>query len=313
MSAPNGTPASPSIAIVVVTWNSAAVLPGLIASLPAGLAGLRWQLIIADNDSADDTVEIAGRELPGCRIVQTGRNAGYAAAFNAGLAQADPFDAALILNPDIRLEPGCVAALYEGLGDRPRGAVGITVPQLRDGDGRLAHSLRREPTIGRALGQAVLGGRAARVGRLGEAVLDDAAYERATVTDWATGAVMLMSRECLARCGAWDESFFLYSEETDFALRARDAGLLTALVPAARATHIGGQSRVSPALWALLTVNRVRLYRKRHGAVAAAMFWSAVILGEAARAALGHPRSRRAVAALLRPGRTGHPLYSGAS
>jgi N-acetylglucosaminyl-diphospho-decaprenol L-rhamnosyltransferase len=62
-----------------------------------------------------------------------------------------------------------------------------------------------------------------------------------------------------ARCR--DESFFLYSEETDFALRAGDLGFETAFVPNAKVTHLGGESRVSPALWSLLTVNRVRLYR----------------------------------------------------
>ena len=109
------------------------------------------------------------------------------------------------------------------------------------------------------------------------------------------------SRECFDALDGWDESFFLYSEETEFALRARDRGFLTALVADAEAVHIGGESRVSPALWSLLTVNRVRLYGMRHSRPATALFWSAVFLREASRAALGHPRSRRAVAALVRP------------
>jgi N-acetylglucosaminyl-diphospho-decaprenol L-rhamnosyltransferase len=285
----------PTIAVVVVCWNSAAQLPDLVASIGPGLRDLDHQLIFVDNDSADDTVVRAKELAPGCTIVQTGRNAGYAAGINAGIAAADRYDAVLVLNPDIRLTPGSVEVLYRALGEQ----VGITVPLIRHEDGTPARSLRRTPTVLRALGEAVLGERAGRFASLGETVVDPDAYLRHGVTDWATGAAMLISAGCATACGPWDESFFLYSEETDFALRAGDLGFETAFVPAAEVTHLGGQSRVSPALWSLLTVNRVRLYRKRHSAPATAAFWTAVFLRESSRAVLGQRRSRRAVAALL--------------
>lgn len=293
------------VAVIVVTYNSAAVLPGLLHSLEEGLSGLDWGLFVADNASADDSVDIARRLVPGCHIEQTGRNAGYAAAFNAALRVAEPYDAVLLLNPDVRLKPGVVAKLFRKL-DEERG-VGIAVPRILGEDGHVALSLRREPTVRRALGEAVLGQRAGLFPALGETVLDRGAYFRDGTTDWATGAVMLMSRSCLAACGPWEERFFLYSEETEFALRARDRGYVTELVADAEVIHIGGESRVSPALWSLLTVNRVRLYRMRHSRLATAAYWSAVFLREASRAALGHPRSRRAVAALIRPARLPFP------
>jgi GT2 family glycosyltransferase len=296
---------TPRIAVVIVTWNSAAVLPGLLTTLDAGLGGLAGQVVVADNDSADDSVAVAQRFYPGCRIVQTGRNAGYAAAINAALAAADPYDAALILNPDIRLDPGCVETMYARLADD---GVGIVVPRLFHGDGSIAWSLRREPTLLRAFGDAVLGRRAGRYSRLGETVLDEAAYAGATTVDWATGAVMLISAACLAACGPWDESYFLYSEETEFALRARDRGFLTRLAPEARAVHLEGESKVSPRLWTILTINRVKLYRRRHTRFAAALYWMVVLLREVSRAALGHPRSRRATAALLRPSALRSPV-----
>ncbi|MFI7602239.1 glycosyltransferase [Actinoplanes sp. NPDC049681] len=298
------------VAVVVVSYNSAAVLPGLLNSLDDGLRGLAWHLTVADNASADDSVAVARRMVPGCRIVQTGRNAGYAAAFNAAVQVAEPYDAVLLLNPDVRLSPGSVAAMTARLGgDGPR-RIGIAVPRILDEQGGVALSLRREPTIARAFGEAVLGQRAGRFARLGETVVDREAYFRAGTVDWATGAVMLISRECLESCGLWEERFFLYSEETEFALRARDRGFGTALVPGAEVVHIGGESRVSPALWSLLTVNRVRLFGMRHSRPATALFWSVVLLREASRAALGHPRSRRAVAALVRPKRLPFPPAS---
>jgi N-acetylglucosaminyl-diphospho-decaprenol L-rhamnosyltransferase len=283
------------ISLVVVTWNSANALPGLIESIPEGLGELPYELIVVDNDSADDTVEVARRLAPECVVVQTGRNAGYAAGINAGLAVAQPHRATMVLNPDIRLAPGSVETLFAQLGGR----TGITVPMIRHDDGSLAHSLRREPTVARAFGEALLGQKAGRYKAFGETVVDEATYRRTGPADWATGAAMLISAECEEACGPWDESFFLYSEETDYALRARDHGFRTKYVPSAAVTHLGGESRVSPALWSLLTVNKVKLYRKRHSAPRTALFWSAVMLREASRAALGHKRSRSATAALL--------------
>ncbi|MEV8509137.1 glycosyltransferase family 2 protein [Actinoplanes sp. NPDC051475] len=301
---------APTVAVVVVTYNSAAVLPGLLSSLDDGLRGLSWHLTVADNASADDSVAVARRMVPGCRIVQTGRNAGYAAAFNAAVRDAEPYDAVLLLNPDVRLSAGSGATLVARLGGDGAQRVGIAVPRILDEDGGVALSLRREPTVSRALGEALLGQRAGRIAGLGETVVDRDAYFRDGTVDWATGAVMLISRACLESCGPWEERFFLYSEETEFALRARDHGFLTALVADAEVVHIGGESRVSPALWSLLTVNRVRLFRMRHSRPATALFWSVVLLREASRAALGHPRSRRAVAALVRPKRLPFPPAS---
>lgn len=295
--------------MLVVTWNSAAVLPEFLASLPEGMAGVDWRLVVADNDSADDTVALVRSLAPGATIVRTGRNAGYAAGVNAALGAASEwaggYRAALVCNPDIRMRRGCAKALVDAL-DAPSaagGRVGISVPLLYEEDGRtLVHSLRRESRVTRALGEAVLGNRrAGRFPRWSELVTAPSAYERATVADWASGALMALSRACLEACGDWDESFFLYSEETEYCLRARDLGFRTRLEPSAAATHLGGDSRVSPRLWTLLTLNRVRLYRRRHGPVATAAFRAAVLLRESSRAALGRPASLAAARALLSP------------
>ena len=290
-----------TVAVVVVTYNSERLLPDLIASLGPGLEGVDWHLTVVDNDSADDSVEAVRRLAPEATVLEMGRNAGYAAGINAALAKAGPFDAVLTLNPDVRLTPGCVRTL---LGVLRTEGTGIAVPLLVDGQGRLIHTMRREPAARRVLGDALLGAvRAGRYPALGEMVTDERHYTAETVTAWAEGSTVLFSAECWERCGPWDESFFLYSEETDFALRAADAGLVTRFTPAARAVHLEGDSKVSPGLWTLLTLNKVRLYRRRHNAVAAAGFWAALVLREASRAALGKVPSRRATRALLSPAR----------
>ncbi len=285
------------MAVVVVSYNSAALLPGLLGSLEAGMAGVRWQLVVADNASADQSVELVRRLSPSATVVEMGRNAGYAAGINAAIAAAPPHAAVLALNPDVRLGAGCASVLLNRL--RAPG-VGIAVPRLLDADGALIPSMRREPTLTRAFGDALLGAaRAGRYARFGEVVTDPRCYDRESITDWAEGSTQLISRECWDACGPWDESFFLYSEEADFDLRARDAGFATCYVPGAQATHLEGESATSPGLWRLLVLNRVRLFRRRNGMVRTIFFWGAAVLRELSRALLGRRTSRVAVRALL--------------
>lgn len=290
-----------SIVIVVVTFNSRSQLGGLIDSLPPGMDGAHWQLVVADNASHDGTAELVRKELPQATVVDMGRNAGYAAGINAALAAADPFTAALVLNPDVRLKAGCVPTLLRALREP---GVGIAVPRLEDGDGQLILSMRREPTVTRALADALVGAeRAGRYPRLGEMVSDPRCYDSPSLTDWAEGSTQLISSECLETCGPWDDSYFLYSEETEFGLRARDRGFATKYVPTAAAVHLEGDSASSPPLWALLVTNRVRLFRRRNGWLKAVPFWGVTLLREASRSLLGRTTSRAAVRSLISPTR----------
>jgi N-acetylglucosaminyl-diphospho-decaprenol L-rhamnosyltransferase len=292
------------IAVVIVTYNSGEVLEGCLRSLIDQQGVDLTAVVVADNDSRDDCVAIAESitELP-MRTVQLGRNAGYAAALNAGIATLDlrKLDAVFVMNPDCRLRPDTLEHLAIALREPGRA---ISVPLLLNPDGSLQPSLRRAPTVGRALAEAVIGGdRAGRIGSLGELVFDPEEYAHAGVTVWATGAAMLMSASALRELGPWDESFLLYSEETEFCLRAGDRGWATWYEPAAVVEHIGGDSGTNPLLAALLVVNKVELFRRRRGAPAAWAYFAAVTLGEAVRAATGRPTAKASVAALVSPAR----------
>jgi GT2 family glycosyltransferase len=294
----------PRIAIVLVTYNSAWVLEGCLQSLADGARGVTLtDIVVADNASTDDSVRIATESTVPAQIVRLESNAGYAAGFNAGVAVLDlcQVDAVLVLNPDCRLRPGCLAMLAATLREPDRG---IAAPRLLNPDGSLQPTLRRMPTVGRALAEAVIGGeRAGRIGTLGELVFDPAEHERAGRAAWVTGAAMLISTRCLTEVGPWDESFLLYSEETEFILRAADAGWSTWYEPQAVVEHIGGESATDPALAALAVVNKVRLFRRRRGEPAATAYYLTVLLGQAVRALAGGRTARAAVAALLRPSR----------
>jgi GT2 family glycosyltransferase len=284
-----------------VTYNSERLLPDLIDGLRTGLEGIDWHLTVADNASADDSVATVRKLAPEATIVEMGRNAGYAAGINAAVRAAPPHDAVLVLNPDVRLTEGCMTRLLAAL--RLPGT-GIAVPHIVDGTGALIPTMRREPSVLRTLGDAFLGARrAGRYPMLGEVVTDERRYAVEAFTDWAEGSTMLISGECWERCAPWDESFFLYSEETDFCLRARDRGWLTRYEPTAVAMHLGGGSGRSVRTYAMQVINRVRLYRRRHAAVASWAYYGLLLLREALYASAGAADARAATVALLRPSR----------
>ncbi len=294
-------PSDEHVAVVVVTYNSASLLPDFVASLAPGLGDVSWELIVADNGSTDCSVPTARRLAPSAMVIELGRNAGYAAGINAAVGSVGSWTAVLALNPDVRLMPNCVPELLRAL--RHPGT-GIAVPRLLDAQAELIESMRREPTVRRTFGEAFVGaGIAGRSTTFGETVTDARLYETEMLADWAEGSVQLISQDCWNSCGPWDESFFLYSEETDFDLRARDSGFATRFVPTAQAVHLEGGSASSPRLWPLLVVNQVRLYRRRNGLVPTVPFWIATFMREVRRAIVGKPTGRAGVRALLSPRR----------
>ena len=290
-------PADSWLSIIIVTYNSATVLPSLLDSLPAGLEGVnRFQTIVVDNDSHDNSVDIAVAHPIRPMVIRMGRNAGYAAAINAGAAAASPSADLLILNPDVRLFPGGARKLLDRLTDS---SVGVAVPRILDENGTISWSIRREPSVLTAWADAVLGGTLA--GRLGAGgmVCDPAVYDREGVIDWATGAILAVSGRVRAIVGDWDELFFLYMEEVDYMRRIRECGFSVVYVPESQAMHIGGG--YSPRLWALLSANRIRYHRRHHGPISTAALRLSIILGEGMRALRGRPAHRAAVRAALRP------------
>lgn len=288
---------SARVTVVAVTYNSTDVVAGFLRALKEA-ATEPVDLVIVDNKSTDDTVAIVHELAPEATMITSTRNAGFAAGINRAIDTVDPSGPVLVINPDVRLHPGAIDIM---LATGQEDGVGIVVPQLRDENGALLFSLRRDPAPIRVLGEAIMGGtRAGRLG-LGEMITAPSRYEHARSADWATGACMLITPECRRRVGAWDEAFFLYSEETDYALRARDVGLTLRYQPAAGATHRGGDAHRSPALFELLTVNRWRLYRRRHGPVASAIFRAALVLDMLPRAVAGRRTARAALTGLLRP------------
>jgi colanic acid/amylovoran biosynthesis glycosyltransferase len=271
----------PEVTVIVVTYNNRGQIDALIESLRAEAAQLTIAVIVADNQSEDGTLEYLSQRHPDVTLVATGGNLGYAAAINIAVKRVDATDAVLILNPDTVVEPHAIVRLLSALEDPQCGAV---VPRIQNEDGTLYHSLRREPTLLTALGDALLGARIrSRPGLLSETVFESDAYAHAHEIDWATGAAIMIRPSVARRVGDWDEGYFLYSEETDYCRRVREAGYEIRFEPSAIVTHAQGASGVSTRLNALSAVNRIRYARKFHSGTFAAPFRAIAVLAEILR------------------------------
>ncbi|MBI4899191.1 MAG: glycosyltransferase family 2 protein [Actinobacteria bacterium] len=276
------------VAIVVVTYNSEDCITALLDSLADSGAAAT---VVVDNGSTDRTTSLVeGR--PGVTLVRS-TNVGYSGGINRGVREAPDADAYLILNPDLVAQPGLVTTLATGLSEP---GVGVVVPLVLGSDGRRQDSLRREPSLLRALGLTWTG-----IPGLSEYVTGDGEYATPRDADWALGAAIMFSRACYEAVGGWDESYFLYSEETDFCLRARDAGWRTRLLPDAVVVHHEGGSGRSDATHVMQIVNRVRLYARRHSRPAGYAYLALNVLSELTWLARGQTQSRASVLGLLRP------------
>ncbi|MEQ4565690.1 WecB/TagA/CpsF family glycosyltransferase [Paenarthrobacter sp. CAP02] len=281
------------VAVVVVTYNNADDVGPLLAGLRKETAAQSIKVVVADNSPDDRTMLELSRHRD-VVAVPTGGNLGYAGGINAAMRIAGAADAYLVLNPDLRVEEGAILAMRRRMAES---GAAMVVPVLLDNDGTVYPSLRREPGVLRALGDAVFGSRVqGRPGWLSEMDYDPESYRHAHLVDWATGAALLISGDTARAVGDWDEQFFLYSEETDYCRRVRESGGSMWFEPLARMWHERGGSGSSPQLTALMAVNRVRYASKYFPSARLGAFTAVVLAGELVR--MGKPGHREAAFAV---------------
>ncbi|MGH9159936.1 MAG: glycosyltransferase family 2 protein [Vicinamibacteraceae bacterium] len=212
---------TPLVSVVVVTHNSADDITRCLSSLRLQ-TWPRWELIIVDNASTDDTVARVQSSCPQARLIQSGENVGYAAGNNIGFAEARG-DVLAVLNPDTQVSPGWLEPLVEALAHDPR--VGLATPKI---------ALIDRPDRINACGNAVTFA-GLTVCRGLEAPVT--AYTQAEDVAAVSGAAFVIRRDVLDAIGGFNDSFFTYYEDTDLSLRARVAGWRCRFVPASLVQH----------------------------------------------------------------------------
>lgn len=310
MSAPASDLEQADVCVLVVTYNSAGHLPQFLQSLHRATTGLRVRVVAVDNGSQDGSVE-AARNNGADVVIKSDRNLGYAGGINLGRPWSTGCELLLVANPDVVFSSACISILASIA--RAEGAV--SVPAVLGDNGEIRRSLRREPTVLRQLGEALLGDRwPSRPAFLSVVIRDASVYEAGCSTDWATGAALMIPRECDDAVGPWNEDYFLYSEEVDFARRARIAGFPVVYAPEASAIHSEGGSGGSPKLTALDAVNRIRYFASWHTRKGTMLYASCVALEHLVR--FRRPSNRAALRPVLRAMnavRVGAPLPTSTS
>ena len=285
-------------AIIVVTYNSARHIASFVSSIQAAAGSRTWRLIVVDNASRDGTRDLVPN-ASNISCISAGANVGYSAGINIGRRYAGSCRTLLVSNPDVRLGQGAIEHLYEAVTARGHGAA---VPMLHDAKGSLMRSLRHEPSVGGQLGEALFGDRfSRRPAWLSEIIRDRASYHRPQLVEWATGAAIMISAACNDLVGRWDESYFLFSEEVDYARRIRAHGFTIAYVPEAVAVHDEGGSGRPTSMLGLAVVNRLRYFRSYHGRWASTMYAGTLLLEMLMRSSSRHHRQAALVLAKAIP------------
>ena len=270
--------ADETIAVVMVTYRVRELARVALRSLlaDANQSGLQLNIVVVDNASGDDTVAVLAAEFPQAKVIGQHENVGFAAANNEGLRQLGFLNpqkkapeslpaAVYLLNPDTVTQRGATAALWAAL--RSDGKVGLVGARLSYGDGRHQHSAFRFPGLWQLWAEfAWLPGRL-REGYLnGRYALQQYDSGRPFVVDCCLGAAVMLRREAILAIGGLDEGYAMYCEEIDWAWRLRAAGWEARCVPAARVTHLSGQSSSQCAAASALQLwrSRLRLYERIH-------------------------------------------------
>lgn len=252
---PSGAP----VAVVVVTHNSAADLAPCLESVCADGAA---RVVVVDNASSDDSVQIARRL--GVEVVEDRENRGYGTAANLGVEHtSEPY--VLILNPDTLLRAGTLGSLVARFETDTRiGAVG---PRLLDPDGSIQQSARRFPSIGTAALHGFLGLFWASNPATRRYTMADWDHASPREVDWVSGAAVAVRRDVWDKVGGFDPGYWMYVEDVDLCWRVRDTGKTVWYEPAGVVVHAIGTSSGSEPLRLLWAHHRsmLRFERVRRG------------------------------------------------
>jgi GT2 family glycosyltransferase len=213
--------AEDSIAVVIVTYRSAARIGATLAALSRQMRE-QDELVVVDNCSGDGTVEAVRHAAPHAIVLEQDQNRGFAAGCNIGVA-ATRAPLLFLLNPDASPAPGCLDALRGIAVQRPDWAAWQALVTMRGGTlintaGNVAHYL--------GMGWA---------GRCGKPLA--AAPNHPVEVAFASGAALVVRRGDWERVGGFDERYFMYCEDLDLGLRLWLTGRAVGIAPDAMVEH----------------------------------------------------------------------------
>lgn len=235
------------LGIVIVNWNTRDLLRECLRSVQASQGDFAYRVIVVDNASSDGSADMVRAEFPDVALIASAENEGYPRANNHGLralgfaqgcADEDAPRYALALNPDTVLPPGALGDMLAYMD--ADATIGVAGPKLVLPDGSLDLACRRsfptpEISFYRMVGLSKLFPRSRRFGRYNLTYLDP---DVETEVDSVVGAFMLVRRAAIQQVGLFDETFFMYGEDLDWAFRIKQAGWKVMYNPRVTVTHV---------------------------------------------------------------------------
>lgn len=279
-----------NLSIIIVNWNSAALVRQCLASLQACCPLDDTEVLVIDSGSFDGCGGMLAREFPAVRFLQCPDNIGFARANNAAVPHTRGRHL-LFLNPDTVLHEDSPGRLSRRLAALPRaGAIGC---RLLNADGSVQTScIQSFPTVlNQALDSEWLRRRFPRSPLWGMAPLHDGSREPSPVAA-ISGACLAVDRTAFAEVGGFTDSYFMYGEDLDLCRKLHAAGWGVCFTPETSLVHLGGGcSRHAPGSFPVVMMRTSvhRFIRLHDGAFAAGAYRLAMGLSAAARLALMGP------------------------
>jgi len=244
-----------AVAVVVVTYNALPWIEQCLESVES------HDTVVVDHGSTDGTVDVVRERFPSARLVRQ-ENLGLGAGWNRGIREtSSPY--VLILNADAWAVGDAVDRLAAFAAENADAAV--VGPRVLNEDGSLQSSVRGFPTLWRlATEYFFLRKLAPRSNLLNSFYAGGFDYDEVREADFVMGAVMLVRREAIDEVGPLDEDFFLFSEETDWCYRFRQAGWKVLFFPGAEFVHVGGAAH-GGRMYRENLRSHLRFLAKHHG------------------------------------------------
>ncbi len=225
------------LSIIIVNYNSLNFIKPCLKSLEK-IEGLSWEALIFDNGSKDGSIDYLNsisKSKKNFKLFNAKKNLGFSLASNLAANEARG-DFLLFLNPDTELIGGNIKDLINFYNSKEN--IGLIGPKLVNPDGSLQYSCRSFPTIGRQFYESYFLHRCFKDSKIfGSYFLSWWDHSHVSEVDWLSGAFLLILKKTFAKSGGFDSRFFMYSEDTDLALKLKRKGYKNYYCPFFEARH----------------------------------------------------------------------------
>lgn len=252
-----------TVAVVAVTRNAEPQLRALLDGLADDPEGLVAEVVVVDNDSRDGTAEMVAAHAVRATYLRNSPGRGFAAAVNEGIRRTSAPDIA-IATASTRLDGRVLAALTRVL--HAEGRVAAVGPLIRSPDGTVQRHGLFAPRPLTAL-SVLLGLDVGPFRRERERYYGPHRPGPPLDVDNLSGATLMVRREAWDDVGGFDERFFLYCEDVDWSLRARERGWRLRFAPGVevrREKSLSARDRGGESIRLYYRSLRA-FYRKHHG------------------------------------------------